>query len=124
MENTLSPSDVRQLLLISITDKIAASVAFLSALATVATRDGVARAWMCLGAFALLHMVVSALQTERGFAPRLVVSVGSDLLIAATLVAADVGHLALTALAVHYVLSYSRIALYRALLPKMGGRTA
>jgi hypothetical protein len=117
MENTLSRSDLRQLLLITFANWAATAVAFLAASAAVVARDGAVTAWMCIATFAVFHLLVSTAQQGQDFASRIVISIAADVVVVAALAAAEVGRLALTALAVHYVLFYTRVTVLRALRP-------
>ncbi len=117
MENTLSRSGLRQLLLITVANWAAIAVAFLAASSAVVARDGAVTAWMCIATFAVFHLLVSTAQQGQDFTSRIAITVASDVVLAAALAAADVGRLALTALAAHYVLFYTRVAVLRALRP-------
>ena len=124
METTFSKSDLRQLLLVALASRAASVVTFLASVGAVAARDGVVKAWMCIAAFAVFYSAVSTVQQGRGWASRLAVCVASDVVLTLALLAADVGRFALTALAVHYVLYYARIALARAVFAALNNRAA
>lgn len=116
MENIKLSSEAKQILAIVLTHQAVKVMAFLTATGAVAARDGHYTSLLCVTAYAcVIYVRNSVSQSRADWNDRLPVELAADVLLASAVVAAQPGRLALTLLAMHYVIRYARVLMVKRL---------